>query len=156
PRDIARQHVDLEIDAVTDLGRAEGRMRQGVRDEVHAETVALDLVDRQRHPFESDRALGRDGAGELVWHAEAEAFGIPLLSPLDDLGHGIDMAGDDMPAELIPNFQRAFEIDPAADTPLLEDRARQRLSRGLHREPIDAVIDSGEANTRAGDRGAEG
>src|SRR5689334_21062266 len=65
------------------------------------------------------------------------------------------MARDDVPSELVADLQRALEIDAAADAPILEGRARQGLRRGLYREPIDAVIDRGEADARASDRGAE-
>ena len=45
--------------------------------------------------------------------------------------HAIDMAGDDMAAELVADFERAFEIEPRARTPLAGGRARQRFGRGI-------------------------
>ena len=62
------------------------------------------------------------------------------------LGDGVDMARDDMTAELVAGFQRALEIDAAADLPVLEVRARQAFGRNLHREPVHAVLDRREAH----------
>src|SRR4029077_9626334 len=100
-RDVARQHVDLEIDAIPNFCRAERGVDQRMRDEVDAEAIALNLVDGERDAVERDRAFGRDRLGEGLGHAEGEALGIALAPSLDDFGDRVDVARNDMAAELV-------------------------------------------------------
>src|SRR5579883_891873 len=153
--DIARQHVDLEIDAVARPRRPEAGAALGVRDDVDAEDGALDLVDGQRHAVEGDRALGRDRARERRWRAEAEADGIAFRAALDDLGRPVDMAQHDMAAELVAEPQGAFEVDLHAGAPGADRRPRHGLGGGGGGEPVRPLLDDGEADPRAGDRGAD-
>ena len=60
-----------------------------------------------------------------------------------------------MPAQLVADLQRAFQIDAAADAPVAEVGLRQRLGRGLTANQSGAELDRGEAAAGAGDRGAE-
>ena len=76
-----------------------------------------------------------------------------------DLAHVVDMAGNDVAAELIAHLEGTFEIDPRADRPLAERRAGERLGRGIDGEKAAAVFeppsfDRREAAAGTGDRGA--
>src|SRR3546814_12637964 len=69
------------------------------------------------------------------------------------------MAGDDMPAKLVADAERAFEVEAPADVPHARRGARQRLGTRIDREPagrtvtgfIDTFVDNGQAGTRTGD-----
>jgi hypothetical protein len=68
---------------------------------------ALDLVDRQRHAVDRDRALGamkrRQRRRHLERHAD-ESFSGPRSTMLAD---AVDMAGDDMAAQLVADRSAA-------------------------------------------------
>ena len=61
----------------------------------------------------------------------------------------VDVAGDDVPADLFADFERAFEVDLRADRPRAHCRLRQRFRRGFDGEPgvafLAAFGDHGEA-----------
>src|SRR3546814_19427615 len=73
------------------------------------------------------------------------------------------MAGDDMPAKLVADAERAFEVEAPADVPHARRGARQRLGTRIDREPagrtvtgfIDTFVDNGQAGTRTGDGSAQ-
>ena len=53
-RNVARQHINFQIDPVARARRPPACHALGVRDEVNAECVALDLIDRERCAIERD------------------------------------------------------------------------------------------------------
>ena len=53
-------------------------------------------------------------APSALRHADADAGRIAFRAGADDLGDGIDMAGDDMAAELVAEPQRPFEVEARA------------------------------------------
>src|SRR3546814_19948069 len=73
------------------------------------------------------------------------------------------MACDDMPAKLVADAERAFEVEAPADVPHARRGARQRLGTRIDREPagrtvtgfIDTLVDNGQAGTRTGDGSAQ-
>ena len=69
------------------------------------------------------------------------------------------MAGHDMAAEFVADFQRPLEIDPCSSAPLADRGELQRLGRGVDLEDRALASfprrDDGEAGPRAGDRGAK-
>src|SRR5690606_33214335 len=155
PGNVAGQDVHLEIHVRSLPGLAEGRGREGVRDDVDAEAVVVDLVHRQRDAVESDRALGRDGARIGGGKLDEEAHAVALGTAPDDARDRIDVALDDVAAELVAERERALEIDARAGAPGAERRARQRLARGVDGEAPGSAVDDREADAGAGDRGAE-
>ena len=60
-----------------------------------------------------------------------------------------------MPAQLVAELQRPFEIDRGALMPVADRRACQGFVRGLDREPAGLDRDDGQARSRTGDRGAD-
>src|SRR3546814_9837847 len=48
----------------------------------------------------------------------------------------VDMAGDDMPAQLVADLQRAFEVQAAAGVPHPRRGARERFGARVDREPV--------------------
>src|SRR3954468_434469 len=100
-RDIAGQHVGLEIHQIADPEQPEGGVRRGVRDDVHAEASAGHLVDRERHAIERNRALGGDEALEILGRLELPTRSVAPGLGRDDAREPIDMAVDEMPAQLV-------------------------------------------------------
>ena len=95
------------------------------------------------------REIGR----RLERHADGFAFG----HEAHQFGDAVDMAGDDMAAELVADFIGPFEIDRIANFPVAQRRLRQGFARGRDREPAilrRALVDHRHAGARAGDRGA--
>ena len=60
--DVAREQVDLQVNAVAGLFAPQRRVRQGMWDDIDAKARSRHLVDRQRDAVEGDRALGGDKA----------------------------------------------------------------------------------------------
>ena len=78
----------------------------------------------------------------------------------DELGDPVHMAGHDVAAELVPDAQRALEIEPCADPPASRRGDGERLGGGIGGEPgvpiLLAGTDHGEADPIAGDRSTIG
>ena len=66
------------------------------------------------------------------------------------------MAGYNVTAKLIPNAQRALEIEPGAFAPQVGGGSGSGFGRHIDREPISALVDHGQASARTGDRRADG
>jgi len=121
------------------------------------------FVDRQRHAVDGDRSLGRDmrrerrGCGDGDRHAVADRLG------RYDMSDVVDMAGDDMPAKLVADLQRAFEVEAAPRLPHPGRGARDRLGARIDREPaagpvavrVHTLIDDRQTRPRTGDRRAK-
>ena len=74
--------------------------------------VARHIVDRERHAIERDRPFGamkRDSAFGARKHNRA-CRSCPRAT---DFRQSVDVAGDDMAAELVADLERALEIDLA-------------------------------------------
>ena len=74
----------------------------------------VDVVDRERHAVERDRAFG---AMKRISGAGARSVSRAMSgrsSRATSFGDAVDMAGDDVAAELVADLQRPFEIEPRA------------------------------------------
>ncbi len=60
-----------------------------------------------------------------------------------------------MAAELVAESKRAFEVEAGAFFPETRRAPASRLAGDVHREPVLALVDDGQANARAGDRCAQ-
>src|SRR5690606_13278401 len=134
PGYVAGKGVDLDVDEVARGDVVPGGGRTGMRDEVDAEPAPLDLVHRERRAVEGDRSLGGDEAGERVGGAEGDAQAVALRPERLDPGRAVDMAGDDMPAELVPDPERAFEVDAPSGSPCGTPVAKVGLRHRLRRD----------------------
>ena len=105
PGDIARERIDFEVHALSRPRLAKAGMRQRVRDDVDAEAVGLDLVDRQADPVERDRSLWRDKRHQRRRRLDHKAHRLALRPAIDDARDAIDMARHDMPAEFVADPQ---------------------------------------------------
>ena len=91
-------------------------------DDVHAKfgDVARGVahfIDGEGDPVKRDRAFRRQAASEPWGTPEDEPQAVAFGPPVQDLGHAVDMAVDQMPPQLIPQPQGPFEIDLCADLP---------------------------------------
>ena len=88
--------------------------------------------------------------------AQVEPRHVGQIVTADDNGDAVDMAGNDMAAEFVADFQRPLEIEPGADTPMPCRGHAQGLGGGVDLEPGPAAghagSDHGEAHAVAGDR----
>ena len=132
PVDIAREDVDLDIQLSSGVNFARSRLLRGVGDDVDREMGRAVLgvahvVDGQRHAVERDRPLGAIIGAEIARDADADSGRIAFRADTDTSPTRIDMAGDDMAAELVAEPQRALEVEPRAFAPLIRRGARQRF-----------------------------
>src|SRR6516165_1228583 len=126
-----------------------------MRDDVHPKARSRHLVYRKTYPIERDRALRSDKGSQVFRCFEDETDRLGVGPPLDDPRKAIDMAQNEMPAELVAKPQRLFEIDRCALLPRADRRARQGLRRCLDREFSARDRHYGEAYPGAGDRGPD-
>jgi hypothetical protein len=132
---VTREHVDLKVDPLADLAGPRV-VTAGCGNDVHAEAIAVDLVHRERDAVDGDRALGGDEARQIGRRLEDEAHAAALRRHRDDRAHAIDMAVDQMAAQLVAELERQFEVDAAALLPVAEMGLGQASRRGLDGEPI--------------------
>ena len=130
-----------------------------MRDDVDAETRAGHLVDGERGPVERDRALGRDIHGQMLRRLEREAPALAVGADVDEASEAVDMAGNDMAAELVAGTERALQVDPLAGRPGAERRFRHGFVRHIDREAGAGAVGrdrrGGQADAIAGDRGPD-
>lgn len=126
-----------------------------MRDDVDAEAVALDLVDRQRHAVDGDRTLGGDVFRQAGRDREGQADRFAVGPDRREFADAVDMAGDDVAAQLVADFQRPFQVDPRSGVPGAESRLRQGLARGLDHEPARPLLDHRQADAAMGNGGAD-
>src|SRR5512133_197960 len=79
---ILGDEVSLDVDPAADLDRREGGVFQGVRDDRHAETVAVDLVNSQADAVDRHRSLFDQEAAMFRRETKAEAHGIAVAATL--------------------------------------------------------------------------
>src|SRR4030095_4925274 len=103
---------------------------------VHAEAVSLDLIDREGNAVDGHRALGGDEARQLRWRLEDDTPAPPFGRHRDDRAHAVDMAIDQMAAQLVAELERQLEIDPATQLPVAKMGLGQAFARDLDGEPI--------------------
>src|SRR5215217_3118242 len=149
PREVTRQHVDLEIDLRARFHLAESGHIPGVRDQINAEDVVLDLVDGQADAFDGDRALGGDQPVQRLRRADADAVRAAFAVHRQNLADAVNVA-----AHLVAEFGRALEIDAMALAPLVERGPGQGLVADFYGEPALSLLDHGQAAARVGDGGA--
>src|ERR1700682_2525007 len=115
PLHVARDQVNLEIDARTGAKRSQARHRQCMRDQVHRKVSCMNGVHRQTHAVDCDRAFGRDKACQLARHRHFEQHASPLRHRLRSLHHAdaVDVAAHQVSAQPVGKSQRLFQVDRA-------------------------------------------
>ena len=112
----------------------------------------------QRYAVERHRTLGGDEAREFARGSQLESRHVGQIIARDDGRDTVGMAGDDMAAELVADFQRPFEVEPGADMPVSCRCHGEGFGGGVDLEPGPAPgragANDGEAHAAAGDRSA--
>ena len=135
-----------------------------MRDDVERETdvaigFVLDLVDGQRHAIDRDRAFLRHIGRDVLARDDLEPRRAADILGQCDPADRVDMTGNEVPAKLVAQTQRAFEIEAAVLAPLVLRGAADGLARNVDREPgiafLAALLDHRQAYARAGDRGTD-
>ena len=156
PRDITRDQIDFEIHPLPGHGRAKVGACQSMRDDVHPEAGSGDTSLTVRlTPSTATEPFGAINGASASRRLENEADGFGFRPPLDDARDAVDMAGDEMPAQLVADPQRSFEIDRGALSPLADRRAGQGFGRCLDREFPGRGPDHRQAYPGTGDRGPD-
>ena len=123
--------------------------------EKSSSSTALTVSDTPSSATEPFGAMKRASSPRRAQH-EARHVGHVLAR--DHAGDAVDMAGDQMAAELVAEFERPLEIDARAVAPAPDRGDAQRLRGGIDRKPGAAVLLAGadhrQADAGAGDRGA--
>src|SRR5260221_12976099 len=94
--DVARDEIYLEVHPTVCGEALEGGAAGGVRDQHGIEDVAIDTVHSEANAIDTDRAFTRNKALNLARHADAQ----DAVGKTQDLAHPVDMAGDQMAAEI--------------------------------------------------------
>ena len=69
-------------------------------------------------PSSVTEPLRGDEARQFARGSQLEPRHVGQIVARDDGGNAVGMAGDDMAAELVADFERPFEIEPGADMPV--------------------------------------
>ena len=144
-REIAGEHVDFQVHAVAGLQAAEGGDLPGVRDDVDAEDIVLDLVHGQRHALDGDRALRRDEAVQRPRARGSVKRCEPPSGATDSTSPTPSTWPETMwPPSSSPAFARALEIDRAADASSRpassSPGSRRRPRRRTSRSPLSTTV----------------
>src|SRR5437868_287967 len=103
---VAREHVNFDIELLPRAQFAKRRVLGRMRNDIHCKMGVAVLrvayfVDGQRYAVEGDRTFRRDHWRELFWNADPDARRVALWTSADKLGDCVDVAGDDVAAQLV-------------------------------------------------------
>src|ERR1700712_85168 len=91
PIQVAGDLIDLDINAVAIVQIAQGRHLTRMRNDIHIEACACDLVHSQADSVDTDRPLGRGEARELDRQLEVQAPGTCIFGARYQSGHAVDV-----------------------------------------------------------------
>src|SRR5690606_9403837 len=153
--DIARDEVDLDVDRRAGGIAARDRHGERMRNHVDLETAALHGVDRETDAVDGHGALAGDVALERRGQLECDARRAAVGGRLDDLGHPVHVAGDEVAVERVAQGERRLEVDAHAGRETAERRDGQRRGRNVGRERLARRLDDRETHAVDGDARAE-
>src|SRR5689334_13600687 len=128
---ILGQYVRLNIYAIVCLSAAERCDRERVRNEGHAESIFLDIYERQADTVYCDRSFAGHLSDLRGGNAKLHRTPIGVVAPGIDRADGVDMAGDVMAADWIAGSKRLFEVDHRTGQQFSEIRPGERLFASL-------------------------
>ena len=147
PLDVLREDVDLEVDRVAGLERAERRHLERVRDERDREASVVERRDGERcarrpRSSPSRRSSGLSPAGRRTTSQ--------LAARSREAADAVDVALDDVAAERVARAERRLDVHLVARGEATERRAVERLGDDVEGER--AVLPAGDGEADAGDR----
>ena len=117
--------------------------------------LPCDLVHRERTPSSATEPLVATAASKSPARRTRSARNRPPAAARRSSATASTWPETICPPSSSPALSARSRLMRRADAPIAEGGARQRLGRGLHREPVGALLDDGEADAGAGDRRAE-
>src|SRR5436190_14819157 len=149
--DVLREDVDLEVDLVAGLQRAQRRRGQRVRHERDGETAVAELRDRQRDALDGDRALLGAVTDDLHRRVDPEPAAVAFGIDRPHAAHAVDVALNVVPAERVARPERRLEVRLAPK----RLHPPQRLRVEVEDEAAVLVRDDRQADAVDGDRVAD-
>ena len=154
--DIARDRVDLEIDAAADGQAAQGGVLDGVRDQVDAEGAGRgavgDAVDGEADAVDRDRSLQREVARQRRRRGDLEQPRFAGALEARDGADAVDVAADQVAVEPVAGAQGLLEIDFAGGVEAVG--GGEALGRDLDLEAMVRGVDRDDGHAGAGERDA--
>ena len=122
PVEVAGENVDFDIKLSPWGDVVQRRLLRRVRNDIHREVRRIILglahvIHGEGHAVERDRAFGCDHWPELARDLDANPHRISFGADAEHFSDRIDVAGDDMAAELVTQAQRALEVEQGALPP---------------------------------------
>src|ERR1700741_4147950 len=100
-RSVSCHHVDFQVHALACREPSEVGLALRDWNHVDAEPAAGNLVHGHRHPVDRNRSLGSDETRQLGWRLERQTDAAAVGRALDQRAEAIDMAEDEMAAQLV-------------------------------------------------------
>src|SRR5574343_1451522 len=150
---VAGDQVDFEIDLGARVQAVERGVFQRVRDQVDREVGAVDSVGGQAGAIDHDRTLARYVFGDLARGSDFQQAVVADRVEAQHFADAVDMAGDQVAADHVGQFQRLFQVDRPGFGQA--DRAGQGFRRDVDAEGAAFLGDDGQAEAVVGDRVAE-
>ena len=107
-------HVNLQVDGVTDPLVLKIRCLQGMWDDDERETPGGQTVDRHADAVDGDRALGDQTAFQFFGETDLDFTGVRPLPDLPDVASGVDVSLNQVSPDPVFQTKRPFQIHPRA------------------------------------------
>ena len=104
------------------------------------------VIDRQTHPIDRNRAVLYHKLGEARRQSKVDETRISLLPDVFDRRDAVDMALHEVSAEPVADFNRALEVYSLAGAPSTDRRPAECRLHGRDGEPAGAVREHGQAS----------
>ncbi len=120
-----------------------------MRNDHDPETATIDFIDGEGNSLQRDRPFRGNQVGQIRRGINHHPVTITITGDINNLTQAVNMAGDDMPAQLIPHGKGAFEVDFGANLPGVEGRHGNGFERNINRKSLALSLNQRQAATAA-------
>src|SRR5450759_435091 len=122
-----------------------------MRNEQDRKKISFYGVDRKRGAVERDGAFLGYEPRKVSRNGDLDAPHAIEIRDGGDLGGRVHMAGDEMAAKFLANFERPLEIEFRASAPMPRGRAGESFRRDIDLEPASMAVRAtcGDGQTRS-------
>src|SRR5690348_10715126 len=106
---------------------------------------AWQIVDRQAHAIDGDRAVAHHKVGQAWRQGKVNEARVAALANCNDVRDPIDVALDEMPTQTVAGADGSLEVHAMAGLPGSHGRPRQGRAHGRGGKPLRASRTDGEA-----------